>query len=142
MAKDRQRETRDRVAGRLEGRPKALRRELSDLEAELERARDRRDRAQARVEALEAIAEQLTIALASAEAARERRRARREEAEAVTTDPGDGAIDPAIDAAAELDPADAGTAPDAPSPAPRDGGRSDSASTRRSRGDRMVPAPG
>lgn len=106
MARDRHKGGRDRTVGTLEGRPKALRRELSDLESELERARRRRDRAQARVEALEAIAEQLAVALAVAEAARERRRTRRDQtveaplgadvgAEAPTTNdvpdrPGDG----------------------------------------------------
>jgi hypothetical protein len=75
MARAKQKDARDRAAGRLDGRPKALRRELSDLETELERARTRRDRAQARVEALEAIAEQLTVAIASADAARDARRA-------------------------------------------------------------------
>jgi hypothetical protein len=75
MAKAKQKDARDHAADRLEGRPKALRRELSDLETELERARKRRDRAQARVEALEAIAEQLTVAIAAADAARDARRA-------------------------------------------------------------------
>ena len=75
MARAKQKDARDRAAGRLEGRPKALRRELSDLETELERARTRRDRAQARVEALEAISEQLTVAIAAADAARDARRA-------------------------------------------------------------------
>jgi hypothetical protein len=74
MSRDRHKDAQDRATNRLEGRPKALRRELTDLEAELEKARRRRDRAQARVEALEAIAEQLTTALVAAEAARERRR--------------------------------------------------------------------
>ncbi|MFN8518262.1 MAG: hypothetical protein U0667_02485 [Chloroflexota bacterium] len=77
MAKEKHKDARERAANRLEGRPKALRRELSDLGTELERARERRDRAQARVEALEAIAEQLTVALAAAEAARDRREAER-----------------------------------------------------------------
>ena len=75
MARAKQKDARDQAAGRLDGRPKALRRELSDLETELERARTKRDRAQARVEALEAIAEQLTVAIATADAAREARRA-------------------------------------------------------------------
>jgi hypothetical protein len=79
MARDRQKDARERVAGSLEGRPKALRRELVDLEEELERARRRRDRAQARLEALEAIAEQLTVALAAAEAARDARRPRQDD---------------------------------------------------------------
>jgi hypothetical protein len=82
MARAKQKDARDRAAGRLEGRPKALRRELSDLETELERARTRRDRAQARVEALEAIAEQLTVAIATAEAARDARRAAKADPEA------------------------------------------------------------
>ena len=82
MARAKQKDARDHAAGRLEGRPKALRRELSDLETELERARTRRDRAQARVEALEAIAEQLTVAIAAAEAARDARRAAKAEHEA------------------------------------------------------------
>lgn len=86
MAKDRQRDTRDGALARREGRPKALRRELSDLETELERARRRRDRAQARVEALEAIAEQLTIALTAAEAARDRRHVRQTGAGEATDD--------------------------------------------------------
>lgn len=47
---------------------KSLRRELADLAADLERARAKRDKAQARLEALEAIAEQLTSAVAAAEA--------------------------------------------------------------------------
>ena len=51
-------------------RLKELRRELLDLEADLERARRRRDKAQARLEALEAIAEQLASAITSASAAR------------------------------------------------------------------------
>ena len=75
MARAKQKDAREQAAGRLEGRPKALRRELSDLETELERARTRRDRAQARVEALEAIAEQLAVAIAAADAARDARRA-------------------------------------------------------------------
>ena len=92
MARARQKDARDHAAGRLEGRPKALRRELSDLETELERARRRRDRAQARVEALEAIAEQLTVAIATAEAARDARRA---------TKGGDAAAPEAATSAAE-----------------------------------------
>jgi hypothetical protein len=78
MARAKQKDARDHAAGRLEGRPKALRRELSDLDTELERARRRRDRAQARVEALEAIAEQLTLAIATADAARDARRTSRQ----------------------------------------------------------------
>lgn len=94
MARAKQKDARDRAAGRLEGRPKALRRELSDLETELERARQRRDRAQARVEALEAIAEQLTVAIAAADAARDARRASK----------GSDATEPEPAATSELDP--------------------------------------
>lgn len=63
-------------------RAKTLRRELLELESDLEAARRRRDKAQARLEALEAIAEQLGSAIASADAADEARRARRDAADA------------------------------------------------------------
>jgi hypothetical protein len=65
-----------------ESRVKILRRELVDLESDLERARRRRDKAQARLEALEAIAEQLASAIASAQATDDARRALRDAADA------------------------------------------------------------
>ena len=73
-----------RPEGSRPGAPrlKTLRRELLDLETDLERARRRRDKAQARLEALEAIAEQLASAIASAAAAEDARQARRDAADA------------------------------------------------------------
>ena len=63
-------------------RVRSLQREFAELETDLERARRRRDKAQARLEALEAIAEQLAVAIASAEAADGARAARRAAADA------------------------------------------------------------
>ena len=63
-------------------RVKTLRRQLVDLESDLERARARRDKAQARLEALEAIAEQLGTAIAAAKSEDAARDARRDAADA------------------------------------------------------------
>ncbi len=63
-------------------RVNSLRRELEDLASDLEHARARRDKAQARLEALEAIAEQLGSAIAAAETEDAARDARRDAADA------------------------------------------------------------
>jgi len=80
MSKDKDAGQRGPRAGT--SRLKELRRELVDLESDLERARRRRDKAQARLEALEAIAEQLASSITAAAVADEARLARRDAADA------------------------------------------------------------
>lgn len=99
MGKGKDHDAHHRSARSGSTRAKELRRELRDLEVDLEHARVRRDKAQARLEALEAIAEQLGGALAAAMATDAARDARRHAADAAAQAVSAPAADADADAA-------------------------------------------